>query len=222
MNVEDILKAILGSQYEEKQAELMKHGRDAIVNAPADADPEITQFNGQVVKVCDCESCRSKDTVTFAAVDKDGNAGLGAIHWEYLNFDAQPIADAVTEVNAITSASTSAVTLTKQADTIAQDAVAKAWEGTSKVPVAVAMLQEAANTLHDRAVSRDTPEGERSIGAAVAAFNAIYGTDITPQQGWMFMVFLKAARSANGQTNMDDFVDGAAYFALAGEEASKQ
>ena len=193
MNAEDILKAILGSQYEEKQAELMKHGRDAIVNAPADANPEITQFNGQVVKVCDCESCRSKDTVTFAAVDKDGGAGLGAIHWEYLNFDAQPIAETATQV-----------------------------EDPTKEPVAVAMLHEAANTLHDRAVSRDTPEGERSIGAAVAAFNAIYGTDITPQQGWMFMVFLKAARSANGQTNMDDFVDGAAYFALAGEEASKQ
>ena len=193
MNAEDILKAILGSQYEEKQAELMKHGRDAIVNAPADADPEITQFNGQVVKVCDCESCRSKDTVTFAAVDKDGDAGLGAIYWEYLNFDAQQIAETATQV-----------------------------EDPSKATVAVAMLHEAAKTLYDRAVSRDTPDGERSIGAAVAAFNAIYGTDITPQQGWMFMVFLKAARSANGQTNMDDFVDGAAYFALAGEEASKQ
>ena len=194
MNAEDILKVvILGSQYEEKQTELMKHGRDAIVNAPADANPEITQFNGQVVKVCDCESCRSKDIVTFAAVDKDGEAGLGGIHWEYLNFDAQQIAESATQV-----------------------------EDPSKATVAVAMLHEAAKTLRDRAVSRDTPEGERSIGAAVAAFNAIYGTDITPQQGWMFMVFLKAARSANGQANMDDFVDGAAYFALAGEEASKQ
>ena len=84
---------------------------------------------------------------------------------------------------------------------------------------AVDMLQEAAETLKQRAILRDTPEGERSMARCVEAFNAMYGAELTEEQGWMFMVMLKAARSANGQPHPDDYVDGAAYFALAGESA---
>ena len=84
---------------------------------------------------------------------------------------------------------------------------------------AVGMLQEAAETLKQRAILRDTPEGERSMARCIEAFNAMYGAELTEEQGWMFMVMLKAARSANGQPHPDDYVDGAAYFALAGESA---
>ena len=86
---------------------------------------------------------------------------------------------------------------------------------------AVSMLQEAAETLKQRAILRDTPDGERSMARCVEAFNAMYGTELTEEQGWMFMVMLKAARSANGQPHPDDYVDGAAYFSLAGESALK-
>ena len=41
--------------------------------------------------------------------------------------------------------------------------------------------------------------------------------------GNVFMVFLKLARHQNGGTlNMDDFIDGAAYMAMAGEAAGNQ
>ena len=86
---------------------------------------------------------------------------------------------------------------------------------------AVGMLQEAAETLKQRAILRDTPDGERSMARCVEAFNAMYGAKLTEEQGWMFMVMLKAARSANGHQHPDDYVDGAAYFALAGESAIK-
>jgi len=86
-------------------------------------------------------------------------------------------------------------------------------------------LRTAAATIMDRGTLRDTTgeTQERSMAATVAAFNALEGTSLTERQGWAFMQVLKLARSAasarNGRVNADDFVDGAAYAALAGESA---
>ena len=82
------------------------------------------------------------------------------------------------------------------------------------------LLQAASDQIEDRAAERDT-EAERSMCSTVNAFNAIYGTNLTEEQGWMFMVFLKAARAKGGNIRIDDYVDGSAYFALAGEAALK-
>ena len=49
-------------------------------------------------------------------------------------------------------------------------------------------------------------------------FNTLTGHKLTPEQGWKFMVCLKLVRSEQGAFRADNFVDGAAYFALAGEE----
>ena len=81
-------------------------------------------------------------------------------------------------------------------------------------------LQAAHDEMEDRASERDT-EAERSMCSTVNAFNALYGTNLTEEQGWMFMVFLKAARAKGGNIRIDDYVDGSAYFALAGEAAIK-
>ncbi|CAM0102984.1 phosphofructokinase [Vibrio phage 159E36-2a] len=81
---------------------------------------------------------------------------------------------------------------------------------------AVSMLNEAAECIGDRAAERDT-DSERSMLATVNAFNAMYGTELTETQGWMFQVFLKASRAKNGDFREDDYIDGASYFALAGE-----
>lgn len=54
---------------------------------------------------------------------------------------------------------------------------------------------------------------------AVDAFNALTGHKLTEREGWLFMVALKAARATAGAHNPDDYEDGAAYFALAGEAA---
>lgn len=81
---------------------------------------------------------------------------------------------------------------------------------------AVGMLTEAANCIGDRASERDT-ESERSMAATVRAFNGMFGTELTEEQGWHFMVLLKMSRAKGGTFRDDDYIDGAAYFALAGE-----
>ena len=81
------------------------------------------------------------------------------------------------------------------------------------------ILQAAAGHMRDRAATYDKPEGERSMGATVAAFRAVSGVTMTETQGWLFMALLKAVRSQQGAYRADSFEDGAAYFALAGESA---
>lgn len=81
---------------------------------------------------------------------------------------------------------------------------------------AVEILTEAAETIGNRAAERDTPQ-ERSMRRTVEAFNALTGHELTEVQGWLFMAVLKAARASAGAHRRDDYVDGSAYFALAGE-----
>lgn len=80
----------------------------------------------------------------------------------------------------------------------------------------VDILQLAQRCVGDRAAERDT-DAERSMKTCVDAFNAMYGTELTEEQGWMFMVFLKASRAKGGGFKLDDYVDMAAYAGLAGE-----
>lgn len=82
-------------------------------------------------------------------------------------------------------------------------------------------LHAALGHMQDRAATYDKPEGERSMGAAVAAFNAATGHTLTETQGWIFMVFLKAIRSQQGAFRADNFEDMAAYAGLAGESAMR-
>lgn len=86
---------------------------------------------------------------------------------------------------------------------------------------AVSILSEASDCIGERAAERDT-ESERSMKTTVNAFNAMFGTNLTEVQGWQFMELLKMSRSRGGKFRLDDFVDGAAYAALAGEAAGKQ
>lgn len=89
------------------------------------------------------------------------------------------------------------------------------------MPDAPLLLQMAATTIQSRANERDNDKtAERSMKATVDAFNALFGHELTETQGWMFMTLLKVARSANGDLQIDDYIDGSAYFALAGECAS--
>lgn len=83
------------------------------------------------------------------------------------------------------------------------------------------ILTQAAAEMSDRSATYDKPEGERSMGATVRAFEAVSGVSMTEEQGWLFMALLKAVRSQQGALRMDSYVDGAAYFALAGEAAVK-
>ena len=78
------------------------------------------------------------------------------------------------------------------------------------------LLKSASDTIGNRAAERDVKQ-ERSMADTVAAFNAMFGTNLTESQGWAFMVFLKMKRATTGGYRPDDFTDGSAYFALMGE-----
>lgn len=79
------------------------------------------------------------------------------------------------------------------------------------------ILQASRALLVQRGVDRDNPEGERSISAVIAAFNALTGHALTVQQGWFFMALLKIKRAQTGLPDPDHYIDGANYMALAGE-----
>ena len=82
---------------------------------------------------------------------------------------------------------------------------------------AVETLRRAADLIEQRGKQRDSDTGERSMARTVAAFNAIYSTNLTETQGWHFMELLKMARSSQGAYVADDFDDKVAYAALAAE-----
>lgn len=87
-------------------------------------------------------------------------------------------------------------------------------------------LLEAADCIDARAAARDLASGERSMACAVDMFNAWRrphtGTgDLSEADGWVFMALLKLARARGGDYRRDDYVDGAAYIALAGECAQR-
>lgn len=82
------------------------------------------------------------------------------------------------------------------------------------------VLQAALGHMQDRAATYDKPEGKRSMPATVAAFNALTGHTLTAEQGWLFMTVLKLCRTQQGGHRPDNYEDGAAYFALMGEQAA--
>ena len=90
-------------------------------------------------------------------------------------------------------------------------------------PKAVQILNEAVQIMAERGKSYDKSGGqaERSMPKIVTMFNALTGHELTPAQGWKFMACLKLARSEQGEHREDNYLDGAAYFALAGEEAGE-
>ena len=86
---------------------------------------------------------------------------------------------------------------------------------------AIELLEKAAGHLKNRAETYDKPDGERSIGATVAAFNAVTGDGLmnSEERGWLFMSLLKMVRSQQGNYKADNYEDLAAYGALMGEAA---
>lgn len=90
---------------------------------------------------------------------------------------------------------------------------------------AESLLATGADHLRQRAATRDLPQ-ERSMKRAVTAFNVLFGPQlkqgsVTEVMGWQFMAVLKMARASAGSHNLDDYVDQAAYSALAGECAEQ-
>lgn len=80
------------------------------------------------------------------------------------------------------------------------------------------LLQKAAQHMQDRAATYDKPEGERSMGKAVAAFNAITGRDLSEPEGWLLLQLLKDVRLFQRPGyHADSAEDCIAYAALKAE-----
>jgi hypothetical protein len=75
--------------------------------------------------------------------------------------------------------------------------------------------------MRDRAATYDNPEGERSMGKAVQAFNAITGRDLTEPEGWLLLQVLKDVRLFQRPGyHADSAEDCIAYAALKAEAKS--
>lgn len=84
------------------------------------------------------------------------------------------------------------------------------------------LLGRAAAIMHERGKTYDEPDGERSMGKTVAAFNAITGRDLTESEGWLFMQQLKQVRLFTRDTyHADSAEDNIAYAALMAEAKGK-
>lgn len=85
------------------------------------------------------------------------------------------------------------------------------------------LLQRAAQHMADRAATYDQPEGERSMGKTVAAFNAVTGRNLTEAEGWLLLDILKQVRLfQHPGYHADSAEDHIAYAALMAEAKSKE
>jgi hypothetical protein len=81
------------------------------------------------------------------------------------------------------------------------------------------ILRAGLDTLVQRGVKRDQPDGERSMPRIVRVFEAITGIRLTEREGLLFMVSMKLVREGRGAPDADDYIDLANYVALCGEAA---
>lgn len=93
---------------------------------------------------------------------------------------------------------------------------------TTSPKLAHEFLEAGVGHMKERARTYDRPEGERSMGATVTAFNALTRHTLSEEQGWLFLELLKAARCEQGEFRSDNYEDGAAYVGLKGEAARRE
>jgi hypothetical protein len=80
------------------------------------------------------------------------------------------------------------------------------------------LLNKAQTHMQARAATYDKPEGERSMAATVAAYNAITGQALTEANGWLLMAVLKMVRdNQRKEAHVDSVEDLVAYASLYGE-----
>lgn len=83
---------------------------------------------------------------------------------------------------------------------------------------AIELLAAAAGHMRDRAATYDKPQGERSMGKAVAAFNVLTDNMLTESEGWLLLQLLKDARERQrDKPHRDSLEDCIAYAALKAE-----
>ena len=94
----------------------------------------------------------------------------------------------------------------------------KASGPVAQEPPAILMLQAAADHMRDRAATYDKPDGERSMGKTVDAFNVVTGRDLSEAEGWLLLQILKDVRLFQRPGyHADSAEDCVAYAALKAE-----
>ena len=92
-----------------------------------------------------------------------------------------------------------------------------------QAPTAPDLLMKAADLLAERGKEYDTEGGERSMGRAVASFNAITGRDMTEAEGWLLLQQLKDVRQwQNDGYHADSAEDCISYAALKAETLARR
>jgi uncharacterized membrane protein len=83
-------------------------------------------------------------------------------------------------------------------------------------------LGKAQALMLERGKQYDKPEGERSMGTAVTAFNTITGQSLTEAEGWLLLQVLKDVRQWQNPASYhaDSAEDCVAYAALKAEALS--
>lgn len=83
-------------------------------------------------------------------------------------------------------------------------------------------LSNAARIMTERGQQYDKPEGERSMGAAVTAFNAITRRGLSEAEGWLLLQLLKDVRQWQRPAyHADSAEDCVAYAALKAEALAR-
>lgn len=103
---------------------------------------------------------------------------------------------------------------------VLEEAVTLEAPATREMPPvkAAELLGRAAALMHERGKTYDAPAGERSMGKAIAAFNAITGRDLAESEGWLLLTVLKAVRAqTRREPHADSNEDMIAYAALFAE-----
>lgn len=85
------------------------------------------------------------------------------------------------------------------------------------------LLRRAADIMAERGKQYDKPEGERSMGKCVAAFNIVTGQSLTEAEGWLLLQILKDVRQwQRPGYHQDSAEDCIAYAALKAEAKQKE
>jgi hypothetical protein len=91
-------------------------------------------------------------------------------------------------------------------------------ENRSTATKASELLKKAAQLMDERGKQYDKPEGERSMGKCVAAFNVITEKNLTEAEGWLLLQILKDVRLwQRPGYHQDSAEDCIAYAALKAE-----
>lgn len=84
---------------------------------------------------------------------------------------------------------------------------------------AITFLEKASSLMRERGQQYDKPQGERSMGVTINAFNIITGRDLKESEGWLLMQLLKDVRQWQNpdKYHADSAEDCIAYAALKAE-----